>query len=543
MGSYGLSGRESGVHLLCHRTRTMRGKLELNPLAELIRETGAQKLSGSLRLERERIKTVIYFDGGNLIYCTSNLRPHRLAESLRRWQVITDAQLAALPEGGKNDAETGKALVEQKVLTKDALDELRSRLMADVLRPALLWTDGVWAFDARVRLTGDVRGSLELRELLMEAARRLPKELAARRFSDLNELLQPAAGATNSLSLLPAEAFVLSRIDARLRLHELLAISGLPQEETLHACYALALGGLVERDSWPRAYTPEEVTKALAAGAAVAAKSATEAPSAPTANTGEMKKSEEEAGRPSEPEVDEKRELEEFFERMARATNYYHIMGVTRNADADTLKQAYHSLARRFHPDRFHQDPQLRTRVEAAFAKVAQAYETLRDKRTRAAYDLKLAKETPSFVGSKSEEAAKSSSAAASPTAATPAERAQESYQRGMDALKMGKAVVALNSFAEAARLEPGVARYRAHYGQALALNAQMRHRAETEIQAAIMLEPTNVTYRIMLAKLYQNLGFIKRAMGEVERISTLDPRNAEAKALLAELQSAQGAR
>lgn len=518
----------------------MRGKLGLNPLAELIRETGAQKLSGSLRLERERIKTVIYFDGGNLIYATSNLRPHRLAESLRRWQVITDAQLAALPEGGKSDAETGRALLEQKILTTDALDELRSRLMGDVLRPALLWTDGSWEFDARVRLTGDVRASVELPELLMEAARRLPKEFAARRFSDLNEQLQPAAEGANSLDLLPAEAFVLSRIDAPLRVHELLAVSGLPREETLHAGYALALGGLIERDSWPRAYTPEEVTKALAAGVAAAAKSATEAPAA---RASEVKKVEAEV-RPAEPEVDEKRELEELFERVGRATNHYQIMGITRSTDQDTLKQMYHRLARRFHPDRFHQDPALRARVEAAFAKIAQAYETLRDRSTRAAYDLKLAKESSSFAETRSEGAATGqSSAPASSAASTPAQRAEESYQRGMDALKMGKAAAALNSFAESARLEPSVARYRAQYGQALSLNAQMRHRAETEIQAAIMLEPTNVTYRIMLAKLYQNLGFIKRAMGEVERVRTLDPRNAEAQALLEELRSAQGAR
>lgn len=513
----------------------MRGKLGLHPLAELIRETGAVKLSGSLRLERERIKTVIYFDGGNLIYATSNLRPHRLAEALRRWQLITDAQLAALPEGGKNDAETGRVLVEQNVLTKDALGELRSRLMVDVLRPALLWTDGSWEFDARVRLTGDVRASVELPELLMEAARRLPRELAAQRFSDVNELLQPARVTTNNSNLLPAEAFVLSRIDAPLRLHELLAISGLPREETLHACYVLALGALVERDSWPRAFSPEDVSKALAAGAAAAARSLTEAP--PSV----VKKVEAEVT-PAEPEIDEKRELEELFERVGRATNYYQILGVTRSSDQDTLKQTYHRLARRFHPDRFHQDATLRARVEAAFAKIAQAYETLKDRSARAAYDLKLAKDSSSFTETKGEGASAKQSSSPAGAAATTAERAEESYQRGMDALKIGKAVVALNSFAEAARLEPSVARYRAQYGEVLSFNAQMRHRAETEIQAAIMLEPANVTYRIMLAKLYRSLGFIKRALGEVERVRSLDPRNAEAQALLAELQSAQGA-
>ncbi|MBD0373373.1 MAG: DnaJ domain-containing protein [Pyrinomonadaceae bacterium] len=365
----------------------MTGKLNEHPLAELIRETVAEKLSGSLRLEQERIKTAIYFDSGRLIYATSNLRPHKLSESLRRWRVITDAQFASLPEGGKSDAETGRALVEQGVLNRTALDELRARLVADVLRPALLWTEGAWNFDARVRLVEDVRTEIELPELLMEAARRFPVNLAAARFPNLNEKVLPAQGAANNLPLLPTEAFILSRIDMPLRLHELLAISGLSQQETLHACYALALGGLIERDGWPRAFTPDEVAKALAtATAAAAAQGTTAAP-----RVTEAKKAEE--AKPAEPEFDEKRELEVLFQRMERATNHYQVLGVTRNADQETLKQTYHGLARRFHPDRFHQDAAVRSRLEDAFARIAQAYETLRDKSSRAAYDLKLRKE------------------------------------------------------------------------------------------------------------------------------------------------------
>jgi curved DNA-binding protein CbpA len=528
----------------------MTGKLNEHPLAELIREIVAEKLSGSLRLEYERIRTAIYFDKGALVYATSNLRAHRLAEWLRRWRVITAAQFVALPQEGKSDAETGRALVEQKVLTKEALDDLRSRLAADVLRPALLWMEGTWDFNPRVRLLEDVRVQIELQELSMEAARRLDTNLTARRFSNTNEKVQPAKEVGNAMNLLPAEAFVLSRIDTSLRLHELLAVSGLSQEETLHACYALALGGFIEREQWPRAFSPEEVTKALAAAEATA-QSATQKVREP-----EVKKAEE--VKTVEPEIDEKRELEELFERVGRATNHYQIMGVTRSADQFTLKQTYHRLARRFHPDRFHQDTELHSRVESVFAKIARAYETLRDRSSRAAYDLKLEREKdmrplprpepktepPAQTVRQATTPPAAQSSSTPPTAAaTGAQRAEDSFQRGLSGLKMGNMAVALSAFDEAVRLEPKVARYRAQYGKALAGQAQMSRKAEAEFQAAIMLEPTNIAYRIMLAKLYQNLGFIKRAQGEAERASSIDPRNAEAQALLAELQSTQGTR
>jgi curved DNA-binding protein CbpA len=522
----------------------MTGKLKEHPLAELIREIVAGKLSGSLRLEQERIKTAVYFDGGNLVYATSNLRLHRLGEWLRRWRVITNGQFAALPEAGKNDAETVRALVEQKVLTKESLDELRARLVADVLRPALLWTEGTWNFEPRARLAEDIRVQIELPELLMEAARRLPKNVSARRFSNTNEKVQPAPEVVNNLNLLPTEAFVLSRIDTAMRLHELLSVSGLPEEETLHACYALALGGFIDREHWPRAFTPEEVAKALAAAQKSAAVASTPRPP-------EAKKVEE--VKTVEPEIDEKRELEELFERVGRATNHYQILGVPRSADQDTLKQTYHRLARRFHPDRFHQDPSLHSRVEDAFAKIAHAYETLRDKSGRAAYDLKLEREKDTRPATEpgreqpAQQPAKPATmtppvAQSSSTPAAGVQRAEDSFQRGMDALKIGKAAQAIAFFAEAARLEPKVSRYRAQYGQVLAVHEQMRHRAEAELQAAILLEPANTSYRIMLAKLYRNLGFIKRAQGELERARSIDPRNAEAKEMLAELQSMQGA-
>jgi curved DNA-binding protein len=62
--------------------------------------------------------------------------------------------------------------------------------------------------------------------------------------------------------------------------------------------------------------------------------------------------------------------------------DYYEILGVARDADADAIKKAYRKLAHKFHPD-VSKDPE----GEAKFKEVAEAYETLRDPEKRAAYD------------------------------------------------------------------------------------------------------------------------------------------------------------
>jgi Tfp pilus assembly protein PilF len=59
---------------------------------------------------------------------------------------------------------------------------------------------------------------------------------------------------------------------------------------------------------------------------------------------------------------------------------------------------------------------------------------------------------------------------------------------------------------------------------------------AEAELQAAIKVDPANAEYRVMLAQLFRDLGFIIRARGEAERAVAADPNNRKARDLLREL-------
>ena len=46
----------------------MNGQLSEQPLAELIREISAKSLAGRLQLQHGRVKVVVYFDSGALLY-------------------------------------------------------------------------------------------------------------------------------------------------------------------------------------------------------------------------------------------------------------------------------------------------------------------------------------------------------------------------------------------------------------------------------------------------------------------------------------------
>ncbi len=63
-------------------------------------------------------------------------------------------------------------------------------------------------------------------------------------------------------------------------------------------------------------------------------------------------------------------------------TDYYEVLGVPREADADTIRRAYRKLARQYHPD-LNSDSD----AEERFKEIGEAYEVLSDADKRARYD------------------------------------------------------------------------------------------------------------------------------------------------------------
>ena len=411
----------------------MNGQLSDRPLAELIREISAKSQSGRLRLERERIKVAAYFDQGKLVYAACNVRTFRLREYLLKTALISSDQLSRFDERTP-DFELARKLSTEWQLTTEVIQHVQAMQVTDVLRLALLWTDGVWDFDERAHLEETLKLDIDMDALLFEADRRMGSKPAA-------EESQPA---------------------------------------------------------W----------------------------------------------------TDVSREsVDAFLERVRNAESYYDVLGVESTAAAETLKSTYYDLARRFHPDRFRKaEPELLARLESAFARITQAYDTLREDNLRANYNARLEarRRAQQIADATAKPAAPKTSEPTEPTAApdeTPAEpvisaaqRAANDFREGLAALQQNQRSLAVGLFASAARLAPNEARYRAYYGQMLAAQENTRRAAEAELQAAIKLDPGNAEYRTMLAQLFRDLGFAIRARGEAERAVAADPNNRKARDLLREL-------
>jgi curved DNA-binding protein CbpA len=502
----------------------MNGHLRERPLAELIREINAAKLSGALRLARERVQAVVYAEGGEIVFARSNLRVHRLAICLHRWGTLAEDKLSSLVTEFMSDVEASAALITAGALTKDALSKLHARQAADVLRPLLLWTEGEWSFDPRARLGEDMRCKLEVRQLLLEAARQLPAEYAAGRLDSDTEIISPVKEHPAQIQLQPLEGFVLSRIEAPVALGELVAISGLPEAQLRQSVYALALGGLLMRADWPAALLSPARWQSGAADTATPAFTR-----AVVAEKDEPKSAAAKADAPPNPRA----EVDALFALVYDA-DHYRILGVERDAGGSEIKRAYYALAKRFHPDRFQRDADasLRQQIEAAFMKITQAYETLHDARSRSAYDLKLG--APN--SSQSSGSGNLSADASAKSGLSREQRAAEAFTQGLAALKQNNLSTAVTLLGEAARLAPQQARYHAFYGSALARDVRTRHQAEAALLIALKLDATDPAYHVMLAELLSTLGQFLRAERELEQALALDPNHDAARRQLNQL-------
>ncbi len=510
----------------------MKGQLSDRPLAELVHEISLKDLSGTVRLQHESVKAAVYFEKGQIIYAASNLRELRLTEYLKKQGLVSEQALSAT--GNRSDVTLAAALVNKGVIDRPTLEAVFTRQVGDILRVALLWAKGTWEFDDRSLLEDSIRVTLDTLGLLMEAARRMELELIASRFPSDEELISPAGSLPDFNALLPAEGFMISRVDTPIKLSELIALSGLSELEAMRTLYGLVLGGFIERGQKPNLLQARQR----------AAVSKTRSAPPPTPDS-----------LPSPGEVSEetqKADLDAFLARLDSASSHYEVLNVISTAPPERIKNSYYALARLYHPDKFHLQTSstMHASIESAFARITQAYETLMDAGRRSGYDAKLAalEKSRQFAQSAPKKVVKEADRTGSDDgpehlSGSESERAENNFKEGYAALQQGQAKLAVTKLAAAARSHPQEARYRAYYGSALAAAEETRRLAEAEIQAAIKLDPVNASYRVMLAELFFELGFFKRAEGELERAVSHEPNNPAARKLMEKLEANRATR
>ena len=515
-----------------------RGNLNTNPLAELLVEIEQSRLGGSMRLSNGDEKVILYFREGAVVYGVSNARGHRLLNILLELKRVVPEQLSRLPKC-TNDVELAILLERENVLSREAVEHAVVAQIERIVIDALSWPVGDWHYSPLVRSREDLIFPVDAHRALMEYARRLPMSAVLERFKSVHEKFEKIAEPNGSLSLQRHEDYVLQRFGAGPRTIEDLTLEcGLPENGFLQALYVLWLGGMLRRLEWNAAFSENRI-RALRSARVLMVKQAQKTAAEVKANAREAAAlPDQESVEPAPAIADEpktpKITLDEYLKRVEEGRTHYDILGLEPRALLATIKTAYFGLAKLFHPDRFHREsPDTLQRVQAAFSKVQVAYDTLKSKDTRENYDYKVRKEL------EVREKLKAQGVDTGSKIDTKAEQGLENFEAGLSLLMEDEYERALPFLGRAAHYNPENALYRAYFGKALSYDDEQRHKAESEMQAAVKLDPTNPKIRVMLVEFFMDHNMLKRAEGELKRFLEIVPSNPEAKRLLAKVENA----
>jgi curved DNA-binding protein CbpA len=540
----------------------MQGTLSPGALPGLLRALYVGRRTGQLHLSRGEDRRDVRFRQGHIVAAGSTIPQEHLGEVLVRAGWITPAQLDAAAQamraGGKR---LGEVLVEQGVMDRDRLDDALALHVREVLQAAFASADGAFEFQDAPEPPPDAEMTLKVStgELILETVRRLTDPgLVSAALGNTDRVLGLSGDPLlrfQKVALTPTDGYVLSRIDGVMSAREVIEMTALPTEEVERSLYGLLCTGIVE-------YVPGLVRAARRA--AVAAGPKPDAAPAPPAN-GPMASAATPrpvappppAAPPPAPAPDpaaakkkmveeRRREIVEMYE--GRSRNHFEVLGITRSANEQQVKEAYFSLAKRFHPDAHH-DPELddlRDKLEAVFIRLGEAYEKLRNPKSRGLYESDLAAREPRRFNPPTAQAPSAPSApgAAPPAAEEPPAEPQMDEVRAAQAVHRAEKLIADSKFFDAIQLlEPALevlagkkrAKARLLLATAYSKNPNWTRQAENELKKAVTDDPRSVEAHFRLAEFYRLQGMKTRASSLYRRVLELQPEHAEAGAALAD--------
>jgi tetratricopeptide (TPR) repeat protein len=341
--------------------------------------------------------------------------------------------------------------------------------------------------------------------------------------------------------LTPEHYFVLTRIDGRTALSQLVLISGFPEDKTIAILKKLRDEGAIY---FPGEPPPRKKARGTNPNPSQTgpARVPTTSPK-PAVTRTDVQVDERALAEACDLSLEQKRAIL-IKQATLKTSNLFEVLEVGIDADKRALKRAYFKISKDFHPDRYYGKAlgSFRQRLDEIFAVATKAFELLDDDAKRASY-LKV-------LGSLTTGASAAGAIATatgivkpptSPPQASPAPRspeavarARELFERACQHQVTGDVKIALQEFDQAITLDPQP-RYLRRAAEA-ALRAQELRSAEEYATKAAELDARDAGVRRMLAKVFRATGRITDARRELELASKLDPENAFIAAELDEL-------
>ncbi len=512
----------------------MKGTLGEGVLPSVLRELYVGRKTGVLRFTQGAARRTIHFVKGSIVNAASEVPDEHLGEVLVRLGRLTRADFDRAGEAVRREHKRlGAVLMELGLFNQDQLgDALALHAHEILLRIFEASGEGSYEFEPAENeiAQGEFTLKLSTGEIILDAVRRVrDPDVVRYALGDIDRVLTLSGDPLlrfQRINLSPTDGYILSRIDGTVSVREVMQLLSLPAEDVQRSLFGLLCTGIVEHAAGPPKAPPKAVP--MRPRPARAPEPAPPAPAiVPAAPVARPEAS---------PDTQSKRrEIVEAYETL-RAKSHFAALGIERTATDAQVKEAYFRLARRFHPDTHH-DPNmadLRDKLETVFIRLGEAYEVLRNPRSRAAYESEMASRAPRAPAPDARAAAPTPAPAVPVPAMDPAVAAQ-SVRRAQKYMAEEKYWDAIQLLEAAVPVLEGKPKQRARLDLARAYtkNPNWVHQAEETLHEVVRDDPKNVEAYLALGQLYKAGGLRGRSVSMFRKALELKPENEEARAEL----------
>jgi hypothetical protein len=231
---------------------SIQGSLSESSLPELLASISRSKETGILNFHDAGRWKAIYFKEGRIIYAMSNAQDDRLGEFLLKTGRVTVRQFLEASKLIKPDKKLGAVLVDQGIISPDDLFVAIHRHAEAVVYSLFEWMRGEYEFVIKdLSAEGPMVLDLDSSNVILEGIRRLKDYTRIYAgVGPLETVLRPseqADGLTHKLNLDEDESQVLSLVNGRINVEQILTMSYLPNFETLRILFGLLSAGVLDR--------------------------------------------------------------------------------------------------------------------------------------------------------------------------------------------------------------------------------------------------------------------------------------------------------
>ncbi len=200
-------------------------------------------------------------------------------------------------------------------------------------------------------------------------------------------------------------------------------------------------------------------------------------------------------------------------ERRLKKQNHYEALGVESGAGEFEIKRAYYEMVKKYHPDSVWDDPsgEIKQKANNIFMRIQRAYSVLSDPHKRERYD--IGQGIKKGVGE-------------SPEERRTYEKARLQFRNGLRHLKSREYHKAIEYFQSAIDLNPNDPVFYGKLGEVCSKNPRWYKTGKNAVRKALELDPENPNYYCLLGLLFKYEGDLVSAEIQFKNAIQIEPEN-----------------